>query len=467
MYCQLDRLRRCLSPRIRRALDELPDTLDETYERTLLDIDEENWVFAHRLLQSIVVARRPLRVDELAEFLTFNFEEGGPTFHENWRPEDPRDTVLSTCSSLIAVVNVDGSPVVQFSHFSVKEYLTSNRIADGRVSRYFIPLEPAHVIVVQVCLSVLLQLDIHVTKQRVKDGGFPLASYAGRYWVDHAKFENVSSQVEDMINCLFEPGNPHFASWVWIYNLDIHGRLGQPMISETPSPPGATPLYYATLCDFHSVAEWLITTCSQDVNARGGYCQTPLYAASMVGSPKTAQVLLQHNAQVNLPGVYGLTPLHGASAFGHLEVSRVLLEYGADVTAVNTGENTPLYMASEKGHMEVAQLLLEHGADPNSRNIRSETPLNAALQEGHLALAQVLLKHGADPNAQGDDGKTLLHLASQWGDPKLAQRLLEVGANIHARDNKGRTALQIASGVRSPRHIKITELLLEHGADRT
>ena len=41
MSCQLDRLRRCLSPRIRRALDELPETLDETYERILLSTDEE------------------------------------------------------------------------------------------------------------------------------------------------------------------------------------------------------------------------------------------------------------------------------------------------------------------------------------------------------------------------------------------------------------------------------------------
>lgn len=33
VFCQLDKLRRCLSPRIRQALDELPETLDETYER--------------------------------------------------------------------------------------------------------------------------------------------------------------------------------------------------------------------------------------------------------------------------------------------------------------------------------------------------------------------------------------------------------------------------------------------------
>jgi hypothetical protein len=216
-FCQLDRLRRCLSPRIRQALEELPETLDETYERTLLDIDKDNWAYAHRLFQCIVVARRPLRVEELAEFLAIKSgEEGRLTFQEDWRPCDPRDTVLSTCSSLITVVNVKGSPVIQFSHFSVKEYLTSTRIAEGPVSRYSISLEPAHLFVTQACLSILLQLDKDVTKEHIENS--PFALYAGQYWADHAGFGNLSSDAEDMIKALFDPKSHHFANWVWIYD---------------------------------------------------------------------------------------------------------------------------------------------------------------------------------------------------------------------------------------------------------
>jgi hypothetical protein len=51
----------------------------------------------------------------------------------------------------------------------VKEYLTSNRIAEGRVSRYYIRLKSAHIFVTQACLSFLLQLDMHVTKRSVKE----------------------------------------------------------------------------------------------------------------------------------------------------------------------------------------------------------------------------------------------------------------------------------------------------------
>jgi hypothetical protein len=123
-------LRGCHPGRIRQALSELPETLDETYERTLRDINRADWELAHRLFQCVAVASRPLRVEELAEFLAFDFKSGSVArFHEGWRLDDPVDAVLSTCSTLLALVNFDGSPVIQFSHFSVKEFLTSTRLS--------------------------------------------------------------------------------------------------------------------------------------------------------------------------------------------------------------------------------------------------------------------------------------------------------------------------------------------------
>jgi hypothetical protein len=134
--------------------------LDETYERTLDGIDEEKREFAHRLFQCVTVACRPLHVEEFAEFLAFDFDaEGEPRFEEDWRPEDAASAVSSTCSSMISIVNVDDSMVVQFSHFSVKKFLTSTRIANGLFSLYHIPIERSHMIVAQGCLSILLQLN--------------------------------------------------------------------------------------------------------------------------------------------------------------------------------------------------------------------------------------------------------------------------------------------------------------------
>ena len=69
VFCQLDTLRRCMPSSIRRALNELPISLDDMYERMLQGIPKEKFEHASRLFQCMVAAVRPLRVEELAELL--------------------------------------------------------------------------------------------------------------------------------------------------------------------------------------------------------------------------------------------------------------------------------------------------------------------------------------------------------------------------------------------------------------
>ena len=120
VFCQLDTLRQCLPSSVRQTLEELPESLDETYERIVADIKKANKGQAYRMLQCLAVAVRPLSVAELAEVLAFDFDaaKGGiPELKSKWRWEDHEQAVLSTCSSLITIVPADDSPVVQFSHF--------------------------------------------------------------------------------------------------------------------------------------------------------------------------------------------------------------------------------------------------------------------------------------------------------------------------------------------------------------
>jgi hypothetical protein len=221
VFCQLEVLRHCFPPSVRCILDDLPDSLDETYERILMEIRKPNQGHAHRLLQCLVAAVRPLRVEELAEVLAFDFKpEGIPKLNLFWRWEDQEEAVMSACSSLVIIVKDGDSRIVQFSHFSVKEFLTANRLAEPirDVSRYHIRLEAAHTILAQACLGVLLQLDDRVDRDNIKD--FPLALYAAQYWPTHARFENASSRIMDGMKCLFDAEKPHFAAWLWIYNED-------------------------------------------------------------------------------------------------------------------------------------------------------------------------------------------------------------------------------------------------------
>ncbi|KAH9165956.1 hypothetical protein EDB89DRAFT_2132382 [Lactarius sanguifluus] len=140
---------------VRRTLNELPESLDETYERVMIDIKRANHVHAYHMLQCLTAAIQPLSVAELAELLAFDFDaaEGGiPQLNSDWRWE-----VMS--KHLITVVPNEESPVVQFSHFSVKEFLMSNRLATstGDISQYHISLEDAHTVLAQASLGVLLR----------------------------------------------------------------------------------------------------------------------------------------------------------------------------------------------------------------------------------------------------------------------------------------------------------------------
>jgi hypothetical protein len=125
VVCQVDRLRRTLPPSIRKVLNDLSKTLNETYSCTLLGIDEEKRKYAQQLFRYLM-GLSALSVSKSSQrFLQFSLkfdEEAVPTFNTDWRPAYAEETIMSVCSSLIAIVDGGGHQVVQFSHFSVKGY---------------------------------------------------------------------------------------------------------------------------------------------------------------------------------------------------------------------------------------------------------------------------------------------------------------------------------------------------------
>ena len=454
-------------------LKELPKTLDETYERILRDINEANRAHAHRLLQCLTVAVRPLRVAELAEVLAVDFGTASlaetSKLNTDWRWEDQQEAVLSTCSSLISVVvDEDGAQVVQFSHFSVKEFLISSRItgSSADVSRFHILLEPAHTVLAEACLAVLLRLG---EEDDVKDN-FPLARYAAEHWVDHAQFENVSSHIREGMEHLFDPDKPHFAAWRQVHDVDTQPDYRSALYffayTSREELNTATPLYYVALCGFHDLADQLIIKHPLHVNTTGGYYVSPLGAALSGGHFKIAQLLYERGADVGVRGQYKCTLLDGASWSGRLEIVQWLLSRSADPNIGDEHSWTPLHLAAQSGHFEVSRLLLQYKANYNVQESEGQTPLHIASTWGRVDVVRVLLEHGGDVNARDNSRNTPLHRALWGGRLEVAHLLVEHGANIDAEDRKGRTAFQVAS---EEGHHDIAEWLsdlkgLDHGS---
>ena len=434
-------------------MDELPTTLDGTYEQTLRAIEKEKQGYAHRLFQCLVVSARPLHVEELAEIFAIQPNEDSiPTFNSDWRPEKSEEAVLSACSTLVAIVNVKGKEVVEFSHFSVKEYLTSDRIASSEfVSHFHILQRPAHTLLARACLSVLLQLDDRMDKIQLNES--PLAPYAAQHWIDHARFENVSSEIEDGMGCLFDKDKPYFAAWIWVYDVDDHYTRSAPH----RWPPDVVPLYYAALCGFRDIAEHLIDANPEDINAQGGMHVTPLHAAVEKGHLNIALLLLDRGADVECHGRWLQTPLHVASRQGYADIVQSLIDRGADLEATIAWRETPLYAASNYGNLGAARVLLDHGADVNHASSVKWTPLHAASSSGHYEVTRLLLDRGALVNALERDHEIALHLAAKGGHLRIVELLLKYGANPHFRDRRcDETPLQMAS---RRNHLEVVRLL--------
>jgi hypothetical protein len=393
----------------------------------MMEIKRANQVHAYRMLQCLAVAARPLSVAELAELLAFDFDatkDGIPKLKSDWRWEDHEQAVLSTCSSLITVVPGAESPVVQFSHFSVKEFLMSDRLAMSPrdISQYHISFPDAHTVLARACLGVLLR-DPDVTSH-----ASPLARYAAIYWVTHAQVGNVASRVRDGMGRLFDPDKPYFETWIQLHDVDQY-YFGQ----GTRLEPGARPLYYAALCGFHELVEPLILKYPQCASARGGGRGTALHSASFAGHLQIVRSLLRHGVDVDVRGFANRTPLLFASESGHRDVIQFLIDHGADVNSQEDDLDTPLIWAAYYGHIDAVRILLKHHADVNFRGSKDGTPLHNALWGSHVVkgdrsqTVRLLLEHGAGVDTEDEDGQTPLAQALEEGLDDLVQLFYEFG----------------------------------------
>jgi hypothetical protein len=412
----------------------------------LKEIKKPNREHARRLLQCLVVAIRPLRVEELAEVLAIDFDnaDGVPKLNPKWRWEDEEQALLASCSSLISIVESGESRVVQFSHFSVREFLTSTRLATsgGDVLRYHIALEPAHTIVAQACMSILLRSDDRdgQSGNGVGDNS-PLAQYAAEHWAAHAQFEHVSSCLRTSMESLFDLDKPYFAAWLELYDIDTPFPTSSTFFLLDPDGTrGGSPLYYAALCGFQDIVENLIVKYPQHVNASGGCYVTPLVAALSGKHFQTAELLRLSGADPNVQGYKGNAPLHSAACFGNVEMVQVLLNLGADVNIRNNDSRTPLNYIPEgpSGYSEapnypqslanVARLLLDRGADINARDNEGRTPLHTTTNLRRIEVIPVLLERGANVGAEDKEGSTPFWLAKKRGYDEIMRLLSEHGA---------------------------------------
>jgi hypothetical protein len=85
-------------------LNSLPETLDETYDRILMNIHVEHRDRAFKVLQWLAFSARPVTLAEVTGVLAVNYDHGIPRYDRDLHLFDPF-VILRICSSLVTISN--------------------------------------------------------------------------------------------------------------------------------------------------------------------------------------------------------------------------------------------------------------------------------------------------------------------------------------------------------------------------
>ncbi|KAE8823749.1 hypothetical protein PTNB73_10123 [Pyrenophora teres f. teres] len=461
--CQLDTLVKCRNlVMLRKSLATLPQTLDQTYDRILTAISKEDCVYAMRILQWLTFSARPLSVTEVAEVVAIDVARES-AFDRNEVLVNPLEA-LDICSSLVTITKneADGRPgpaqqIIALAHYSVQEYLVSDRIRQGPAKQYSMQEAECHNAITRGSLKYLIQFQQPLSKETLEASA--LARYTAEFWSSH--FRKTGDQIEQasqLAMSLMAIEEPPYLNWIRLHDPDRtwEGPNLEKSIDHVP-----VPLYYATMLGFSTITRLLLDK-GADVNAQGGDYGNALQAASYQGHEQVVKTLLDKGADVNAQGGRYGNALQAASYQGHEQVVKTLLDKGADVNAQGGEYGNALQAASYEGHEQVVKMLLNKGADVNAQGGRYSNALQAASLQGHEQVVKTLLDKGADVNVQGGRYSNALQAASLQGHEQVVKTLLDKGADVNVQGGEYGNALQAAL---TRGHEQVVKMLLDKGAD--
>ena len=273
-------------------IDNLPSGIQDSYETLLQRCP--NRPYAKKVLQIVLVAGRPLTLDEIDLAIGVNEQTLLYADLELEGSSRLQETLPSRCGLMVSII---GSKVY-FIHQTVREFLlreVGTKLSAERIWQQSLDLGESHCLMAEICLrsisfsevqldqanlcNALLPKDAREIEPNAYCRSYVFLSYSAIYWAEHSRDQKDSKGIKTIKHCL--------------ESSDCYSITGR----------------------------W------------GRNYGTTLHAASLGGHKKIVQVLLDKGADVNAQGgVYG-NALQAASSEGHGQVVQMLLDKGADVNA--------------------------------------------------------------------------------------------------------------------------------------
>lgn len=360
--------------------------------------------------------------------------------------------------------------VVSLSHYSVKEYISSERLRNSALSSYFASERIANTFLAECCLIYLLDYNGGEISSIRDFEEYHLLEYSAVSWMDHwrlAESDEENSLLRRLLYRLFDTFDRNaYVNWLNIYNPDhvaLGNRLGRFSVGEIKRSPDlhVQPLYWAScLGDLPLVQSLVEQGC--DVSVTEGYFGSALVAAAFHGHKDVVEYLLRGADPNTQVGKFG-NALQAASAGGCCSVVRLLINAGADVNAQGGEYNTALIAAATHEHDDVVALLIKNGADLNIESRTHGSTLYQAASVGDGKMVIALLGAGADVNEVGDSDGTALYAAALSGSVPLVQTLIRRGADVN-KGGRGGYGYPLTAAAKKG-HAQIARILLRAGAD--
>ncbi|KAJ8105923.1 hypothetical protein ONZ43_g7236 [Nemania bipapillata] len=424
------------------VLHTMPQTLDGTYERILTTIDQMYHDEVRLALEWLTFSEAPLSVAELADACSIRLDD----MNELFLDECDEDTLAGLVGILSPLVLIEQEPKlsdrvgaakdslpmkfsparycqrIRLAHFSVKEYLMSNRLHNSPVSQFALSNEP-HADLAQRSPG------IH------EDPAFWHDDTNTLYWASFLGFPHTASMLCE--RATFSDVN------------DNGGYYG-------------TALQAAVFSGVDSIVESLLQA-GAVVNEESGEFGTALHAAAYLGRKRMVEILIKAGADVNIDRLKdGETALFQAVNKGQKEIAKMLVAAGA---RIHPSVSSPLRAAAENWDEAMVRLLAE-----TAMNISLEILMDEVSKYEDRTFAELLVDLGVD--VSGLCGPLIE--AALVGSEKLVKGLLQASADMHSicddvvaiapndRSTELDHALVVAAG---HGHETVVQLLLDAGAN--